>query len=373
MAKILVLGSHAESLLNFRKEMLIAMAKHNTVIACVPDASQEIIIQLQDFGIYYYDVDLARTGLNPVTDLRTVWQLYKLFKKLQPDQVLAYTSKPVIFGSIAAKLAGINQIYSMITGLGSYFVYADFKSRCIRAIMVLLYKFSLSLNSKVFFQNPDDISEFKKLGILSCPERTILINGSGVNIEYFGQTELPKEQLTFLLISRFIRSKGIYEYLAAARMIKLQYPQTKFLLVGWLDQKGEALDPVLLQEYIDSGIVENLGKLQDVRPALAQASVFVLPSYREGTPRGVLEAMAAGRAIITTDVPGCRETVLDGVNGYLIPARNVMALHAAMEKFILNPSLITQMGHNSRELVVNKYDVHKVNRVILSSMDASYV
>jgi len=200
-----------------------------------------------------------------------------------------------------------------------------------------------------------------------------MINGSGVNLDYFVPSPLPAPAVTFLLTARFIRAKGVFEYLAAAKNLKQKYPQLEFLLVGWFENKDEALDQAALQPYIDAEVIRYLGKLDDVRPALAQTSVFVLPSYREGTPKGVLEAMASGRAIITTDVPGCRETVIDGDNGWLVPARDVTALCAAMEKFITQPSLIATMGQRSREIAVSKYDVKKVNQVILSAMGFNYV
>lgn len=373
MARILVLGNHPESLISFRKDMLQALAINNQVIVCVPNASASIIRELDIMGVEYKNVQLARTSLNPFYDIKLLYNLYKLFKYLQPDQVFTYTSKPIIFGTYAARLAGIKQNFAMITGLGSYFIYNDLKSRCVRSIMQLMYKLALKFNTKVFFQNRDDVADFRKFKIFNDPARTVMINGSGVNLKYFPVLPLPDATIRFLMVARFIRAKGIYEYLAAAREIKQQYPQVEFLLVGWQDNKSEALDTMVLQTYLDDNTVKNLGKLSDVRPALAQASIFVLPSYREGTPKSVLEAMATGRAIITTDVPGCRETVTDGDNGFLIPAQNVAALRGAMEKFILNPSLIAQMGQRSREVATSKFDVNIVNNIILTAMERQHV
>lgn len=373
MAKILVLGSHAESLVNFRKEMLRDMARENKVVACVPDANAYVLQQLEGMGIEYQNIQLARTGLNPFADLITIYKLYKIIKQQHITAIFSYTSKPVIFGSIAAKLAGVKQIYSMITGLGSYFIHRDVKSQIVRTIMSILYKIALRFNTKVFFQNPDDVADFARFKIFNDPQRIVMVNGSGVNLDYFVPSPLPTPKLSFLLTARFIRAKGVFEYLDAAQQLKQKYPQLEFLLVGWFENKDEALDQAALQPYIDDQIIRYLGKLEDVRPALEQTSVFVLPSYREGTPKGVLEAMASGRAIITTDVPGCRETVIDGENGWLVPAKNVAALCAAMEKFITDPQLISTMGQRSRELAVSKYDVKKVNQVILSAMGLNYV
>lgn len=372
MAKIIVLGSHSDSLLLFRKEMLIALARNNQVIACVPNAKPNVIHELSKLGIKYQHVNLARTGLNPFADLLTIYKLYALFKKVKPDQVFSYTSKPVIFGSIAAKLAGVPQIYSMITGLGTYFIYTNFKATIVRTIMRLLYKFALKFNTKVFFQNPDDRDTFVKMRIFSDPPRTVMINGSGVNLEHFKFVTVPKTSVTFILVARLIRDKGILEYLQAAKMLQKEYPYCKFLLVGWFDNKQQVISSATLRPYIATGVIEFLGELQDVRPALARSAVFVLPSYREGTPKGVLEAMATGRAIITTDVPGCRETVLVGENGFLVPARDPLALKLAMEEFVKNPELITVMGQRSRSIAEQKFDVHAVNRTILAAMEQQY-
>lgn len=372
MAKIVVLGSHADSLIKFRREMLIAMAAHNEVIACVPNAPQTVIDELKTIGVQYQDVPLARTGLNPVTDLLTVLKLYKIFKQLQPDVIFTYTSKPVIFGSIAARLAGIKKCYAMITGLGTYFIYNDFKSKIVRTIMAQLYKVALRFNTKVFFQNPDDRAVFAELGIFNDASRSVMVSGSGVNLDYFQVQEFPSVNPTFILIARLIRDKGVLEYLQAAYLLHQEYPESKFLLVGWVDAKQQAINMDTVQYYIDCGAITYLGALDDVRPALADASVFVLPSYREGTPKSVLEAMASGRAIITTDAPGCRETVIHGDNGYLIPVRDVRALYNAMRELILKPELISGMGQRSRAVAETKFDVNIINNTLLTSMELQH-
>jgi glycosyltransferase involved in cell wall biosynthesis len=372
MVKIVVLGSHADSLLKFRREMLASMAKNNEVVACAPNANSAIIAEMHKIGVQYCNVSLARTGLNPIFDLKTLYTLYQLFKQLKPDVLFAYTSKPVIFGTIAARLAGVKKCYSMITGLGTYFIYNDFKSQTIRLIMAMLYKIALSLNTKVFFQNPDDRNVFAKLKIFNDPEKTVMINGSGVNLDHFKVQEMPKNIPTFVLISRLIRDKGILEYLHAAQMLHAKYPQVKCLLVGWFDSKQQALNIADIQPYINRGEITYLGALDDVRPALAQAAIFVLPSYREGTPKGVLEAMAMGRAIITTDAPGCRETVINGDNGYLVATQDPIALFHAMEQFVLDPNKAITMGQRSRVLAEAKYNVHSINKTLLAAMGLQY-
>jgi glycosyltransferase involved in cell wall biosynthesis len=176
------------------------------------------------------------------------------------------------------------------------------------------------------------------------------------------------ERPVFLLIARLIRDKGVFEYADAARILKRRYPEAVFRLLGWFDRHPEAISPKQIDQWQREGIIEYLGETQDVRPFLAESNVYVLPSYREGTPRTVLEAMAMGRPIVTTDAPGCRETVIEGKNGFLVPPRNVDALGKAMERFISTPEIIETMGGESRKFAEMKYDVHKVNYVIMRTM-----
>lgn len=194
-----------------------------------------------------------------------------------------------------------------------------------------------------------------------------VVNGSGVDVDEYTTMPLPK-QPRFLLIGRLLGDKGVREYALAAAKVKAHYPNAHFLLVGWIDDNPDAISQKELDSWIESGTLEFLGKLGDVRPAIADCRVYVLPSYREGTPRTVLEAMAMGRAIITTDAPGCRETVVEGENGYLVPVRDSEALANAMLHCIENPDDVSAMGTVSRQIAVNKYDVHKVNQVMLKEM-----
>ncbi|MBL4608253.1 MAG: glycosyltransferase family 4 protein [Pseudomonadales bacterium] len=372
MARIVLVGGYAESLINFRGDLLVTMVQAgHDVIACAPAASPDTIEALAAWGVVYQPLPLARTGLNPFEDIRTFLALIKLFRKVQPDAVLAYTIKPVIYGSLAAKVASVSPIYSMITGLGNAFVATGFKAKVIGLLVSFLYRLGLSVNKQIFFQNPDDLAEFKRRGLLGSGGghyvKGVLINGSGINTENFKVCGFP-ENIRFLLIARLLKDKGLSEYAQAAAIIKKKYPKVEFDLVGWLDENPACISQAQLDDWVSSGTVNYLGKLNDVRPAIANASVYVLPSYREGTPRTVLEAMAMGRPVITTSAPGCKETVVDGGNGFLVAVKNVDELVAAMEKFILNPELVVKMGKCSREIAEEKYDVRKVNKVILETM-----
>lgn len=281
---------------------------------------------------------------------------------------MSYTIKPVIYGSLAARLAGIKNIYSLVTGLGYAFTERNSKARLINKIVRTLLKIALKYNKTVFFQNPDDKDLFTDKHLLTSPEQACIVNGSGVDLNYYSRQQLPA-QTSFLLISRLIKSKGIIEYVNAAKIVKEKYPHIKFQLAGWIDSNPSAIKQTLLDEWVDSGVIDFLGRLDDVRPALKECSIYVLPSYREGTPRTVLEAMATGRPVITTDTPGCRETVQDGFNGYLVPVKSIEELSQKMLLLIENSELAIKMAENSYTVAQEKYDVHKVNYEIMSKMN----
>ncbi|NLM20675.1 MAG: glycosyltransferase family 4 protein, partial [Peptococcaceae bacterium] len=339
------------------------------VVASAPDRLQYVSDALKEIEVTYEQVFFQRTGTDPLADVKAVFDFWRFFSEVRPDIVLLYTIKPVIYGSLAAKFAGVPDIFSMITGAGYVFGDCSPKQRYIRIAIEPLYRQALEYNKKVFFQNPDDRDLFLRRRLISDPEQCVLINGSGVDIDYFEKTPVSRDKISFLLVARLIGEKGIYEYAEAARRLKQLYPEVTFRLLGPFDSNPTSIHPAKIEQWQSEGIIEYLGETRDVRPYMAQCSVFVLPSYREGTPRTVLEAMAIGRAIVTTDAPGCRETVVEGINGYLVPVRDVDSLARALERFIKDPELIQQMGKESRRIAVEKYDVRKVNRVILETMD----
>jgi glycosyltransferase involved in cell wall biosynthesis len=367
LARILIVSHYARSLLNFRGELIKSMVGlGHEVFAAAPEEGFEE--KLKALGASYLRYPLRRTGLNPLQDLGSLLALIRMMRKIEPDVVLSYAIKPVIYGSLAARLAGVKRVFSMITGLGFVFVNGGAKQKVLRRVVGLMYRAAFKGNRAVFFQNPDDEQLIKEMGIIGGSPKTVLINGSGVDTERYYYVPVRKEPLSFLLIARLIWDKGIREYAEAARMLKSRYPEVAFSLLGPYDSNPAAIKPEDVEGWVEEGVIEYLGETDDVRPYLADAGVYVLPSYREGTPRSVLEAMSMGRPVITTDAPGCRETVEDGVNGFLVPVRDAEALAGAMEKFIQNPELIGQMGAQSRKIAEEKYDVHKVNKVILSAM-----
>lgn len=368
MAKVVVIASFAPSLISFRGPLLSALvARGHHVTALAPDFDEATMSALEEIGVQYERMSMQRTGLNPLSDVRDFIRLVAALRALKPDILLSYTIKPVIYGSLAARFSGVQNIYSIVTGIGFMFMTNTSKYLLIRPILMLLYRASLSFNRVVFFQNPDDLDFFRSLGLLR-ETHAVLINGSGVDLEYFSEVEPRSSPVVFLLIARLLTSKGISEYFEAARTLKARHPTVSFRLIGPPDPSPDGISIGMIEDSAADGSVSYLGGVCDVRPFLADTSVYVLPSYREGTPRSVLEAMATGRAIVTTDVPGCRETVVDQVNGFLVPVRDSGALAACMERFILKPELILSMGKESRRMAEEKYDVHMVNEVILNAM-----
>jgi len=371
MNSILIVASYPESIITFRGALIDALvAKGLTVHVAAPSlsAAHPVAQILATKSVTSHEILLSRTGMDPGADLKAALGLYSLIRKVRPTRMLAYTIKPVIYGLLAGRLAGVPHRFALITGLGYAFQgEAEGGRRKIRWLVQRLYGAALCGAHKVFFQNPDDELLFRSLAILARSVPSRVVNGSGIAVDQFTVAELPAVP-RFLLIARLLGDKGVREYAEAASRLKLWYPHAVFRLVGWIDENPDAIGEEELESWVSSGVIDYLGKLEDVRPAIENCSVYVLPSYREGTPRTVLEAMAMGRPVITTNAPGCRETVVDGDNGFLVPVKTVDALVEAMERFILDPDLAVRMGKRSREIAVEKYDVHKVNALILSEM-----
>ncbi|KAA0014344.1 glycosyltransferase family 4 protein [Billgrantia pellis] len=374
--KFLIVAGAPGSLINFRGQLITDLISSGLEVhAAAPDLSNDGLtrMKLEKMGARVHDVYLSRTGINPFHDMRTLVELVRLMWAIRPDYVMGYTIKPVIFGIFAAVLTRCPRRFALITGLGYCFSsYGQTaKTRFIGTIAANLYRHSLRFANKVFFQNPDDQALFRDRNIINGTVPSVVVNGSGVDIDHFMPRAYPR-QVVFLLIARLLVDKGIREYAEAAYRLKTEYPDTIFTLVGDLDSNPNSISAQELDRWVQDGVIQYLGKLDDVRDALGNASVFVLPSfYREGIPRTILEALSMGRPIITTDTPGCRETVIDGENGYLVPPRNATELANAMRAFIQSPQLIATMGERSREQALRKYDVCKVNAVMLKEMGIS--
>ena len=330
MSRIVVIGALPESLLNFRGDLLRALvASGNEVTAMAADAAPAVILRLAEIGVGFKPFPIQRNGLNPVKDFQTYRSLYKAFNEFKPDVVLSYTIKPVVWGGIALKGMPDPRFYALVTGLGFAFQGGGMGRKLLTALVTWLYRTSLSRASRVIFQNPDNKDTFVSRKIIE-KDKCALVNGSGVDLGRFAVAPMPGGGVVFLTIGRLLGEKGFREYAQAARAVKVRYPETVFQLVGPEDPSPDGIPMEEVREWEASGLVEYLGATSDVRPFIADCHVFVLPSYHEGMPRTVLEAMAMGRPILTTDVPGCRETVIPGENGYLVPRGDAIALAEQM-------------------------------------------
>ncbi len=355
-------------MLNFRGPLIRDLVEAGVQVhALAPDYDDDLRQKILALGAFPVDFHLIRTGVNPICDGLDTLRLTALLRRLRPDVTLGYFIKPVIFGTLAAWLAGVPRRVAMIEGLG--YVFTDSGSRqplrrkLLRTLVSKLYRFSLARAHKVIFLNRDDLAEFVDVGLVD-KAKVVNLGGIGVDLADWPLNPPLIQPVTFLLVARLLKEKGISEYVQAARQVKALHPNVRFVLLGGLDPNPGSLNQAEVDGWVEEGVLEWPGHVA-VRPWLKQASVFVLPSYREGVPRSTQEAMAMGRAVITTDAPGCRETVDEGVNGFLVPVRNVPALTQAMLRFVENPALIAAMGHESRRLAEKRFDVHAINARLL--------
>ena len=366
--RIVLFGSWAPSLINFRGPLIAELAaRGHQVFALAPDMDAETAAAVRALGAEPVEVPLGRTSLNPLGAMRTVRHLRQTLERIRPDLVIAYTIKPILLAARALGRGRGPRFVPMITGLGYALIGGrHLKRRLVRRLAMILYRRALRRADLVVFQNPDDRRDFEHLRLIPPGKATGLIAGSGVDTRHFVPAPVPAG-VSFLMVSRFLRDKGIREYGEAAGRLKAEHPGVAIRLAGWIDPAPDAIGEEELAR-IEAAGVENLGRLDDVRPAIAACSVYVLPSYREGMPRSVLEAMAMGRAILTTDAPGCRETVVEGGNGLLVPPADAESLYRAMKRFVDEPALCASMGAASRLVAERKFDVRAVNRALLAHL-----
>lgn len=366
--KTIVLASLAYSLINFRGRLLASMIEQgHEVVVCAPDADPEIEAKLKAMGVTYRQMPMARAGMNPLSDMVTLSWLVRCFRRERPQIVLAYTQKPIIYGGIASRIVPGARFYAMVSGLGH--VYSDGGSRLlpvVRTIVSFLYRLALVKARAVFVFNSDDRAEMQRHHIIRQDAPVVQVPGSGVDLAHYGFVRVPEGPPIFLMVARLMRNKGVLEYVEAARIVRAQVPDARFQLLGPTDANPAAITP----DSIDQSMVEYLGETRDVRPYLAAASIFVLPSwYREGLPRTILEAMAVGRGVITTDMPGCREPIVPGKNGFIVEPRSASSLADAMLRVCADPELPARLSIAARRTVEGRYSVEMVNALLLSTMD----
>ncbi len=353
----------AEAIYKSRYELVtefLEMGYEIILLAPEPDTFSAIFGE----SVRYYQIDLARTGLNPLSDLAAIRYMRRIIAEEKPDLTYAFGgAKAAIYTVIAAAKEQVPSNYCMINGLGSVIRGTGLRNAFAKRIMILLFGYALLRADGVLFQNEDDLNYFISRGLVDG-NKTLVVNGSGVNLDRFPFSPIQRRNV-FLFVGRLLRDKGIYEFVKAAGIIKARHPNADFWVVGGYDSNPTAVSEWEVSSWVDDGLIDYFGRRDDMLRFYQESSVFVLPSYHEGTPRTSLEAMAVGRPVITTDAPGCRETVIDGETGFLVPVRDVLALVEKMEYFILHPESIDTMGKLAHELAVKKYDVRKVNEVIV--------
>ncbi|ENX25440.1 glycosyltransferase family 4 protein [Acinetobacter sp. CIP 102136] len=370
--KVVFIGTVASSFYGFRADLIRTLLKKgHQVYAFTSEYTAEDLKKIEKLGAMPITYTLNRGGLNPLADIIATYRLSKKIKKINPDLVFSYFSKPVIFGTLAAKLAKVPRVIGMLEGLGYTFTEQpeglSKKTQLIKKIQVFLYKIALPQLDQIIFLNPDDPKDLIERYAINVKNIQVL-GGIGLNLEHYKYSENFNSNISFIFIARLLAEKGIHDYIKAAKIVKEKYPSVKFTVLGAIDKEAlGSLKEEELESLVKTNIIEYPGHVSNVSEWIENSSVFVLPSYyREGVPRSTQEAMAIGRAIITTDVPGCRETVVDGVNGFLVPKWNPEALADKMIYFIENPDQIKVMGAESYKIAVEKFDADKVNQRLVN-------
>lgn len=373
--KVLLIGTVASSFYGFRSDLIKELiTKGHEVFAFTSEYSADDLDKIRALGATPVAYQLERGGLNPLADIKATYALVKKIKAIAPDTVFSYFAKPVIFGTLAAKLARVPKVIGMLEGLGYSFTDQpegiSKKTALIKAAQVVLYKVALPQLDTLIFLNPDDPKDLLEKYHIKVNQVKIL-GGIGLNLADYPYHPVKDiiEPLNFLFIGRLLKEKGIYDFVEAAKLVKKRYPEVTFTVLGDIDtQNLGALQQSELKNLTASNVIIHPGHVDDVQSWIAKSDVFVLPSYREGVPRSTQEAMAIGRPIITTDVPGCRETVVDGKNGFLVAKWNPQAIADKMIYFIENPEQIQKMGEASHQMAQEKFDAKKVNARLLAIM-----
>lgn len=371
---IVFIGTIASSNIHFRGPLLIDLVKKGyKVYAFAFDYTQEQKEILLSMGVIPCDYQLSRQGLNPINELKLIYNLKKALEFIKPDIVFSFFIKPVIYGTIAAALARVPHRVAMLEGLGFVFTKQpegkSLLTTLLKIVQVFLYNIIAPFSHRMIFLNVEDRNELTSK-LLFQPKRVHVLGPIGLDLDYFSYAESDPGPIRFLFMGRLIKEKGINEFLKASEIVKKKYPTIEFLVIGARDRNSHNyLSDSVLEYYTKNLIITYGGEVADVREWLKKSSVFVLPSYREGYSRSTQEAMAIGRPVITTLVPGCNQTVVDGLNGFLIPPFQVSDLVNKMEWFINNPSSIYTMGNASRKFAEQNFNVHMVNEKLIHMIE----
>ena len=380
----LIVNGIGDTVVSFRGPLVAALvARGHRVVVSTPrpvEVAPELVERaLGELGAECVFSPLDRTGLNPLRERAAARHYRALCERVAPAGVFVSNPKPVFHAIPAARAAGVPRRVAMITGLGYAFIGRGAKAAILRRVAIALYRRALAQATTVLFQNGDDLAYFERAGLLAPGVPVARTGGSGVDLARFPAQPIPGGAPVFLMVARLLGDKCVREFAEAARLVRGARPACRFRLVGWIDSNPAAIARTELDGWIADGRLEWAGRLDDVRGELAAASVFLLPSYREGTPKSTLEALATGRAIVTTDAPGCRETVReieapapagDGANGVLVPVRDACALANACLALADDPALVAAMGARSRVLAERVFDASLVNATIVEALGA---
>jgi len=367
---VLIFASDPFSIFNFRRDLIDRLIEKKFIVHLLAPSINETKVLVEfckERDIDFTEYRMERYSLNPFSELKLLINLYKIIKTINPKILLSYTLKPNFYGLIVSTVLNIPHRITLITGLGEMFR-SNSKS-VLKSIFKFFYSWFLKKSDCIFFQNHDDRDKFLELKIISTNQNIKILPGSGVNLNFFNQRSLPSlDQTSFLMISRFLKDKGIIQYFEAAKEIKNNFQDVQFSLLGWEEKSSNSISKDLLDKIKTSNVINVLKRVEDVRAIIESCHVLVHPSFHEGMPRSVLEAMAIGRGIITTNAPGCRESIIDNYNGYMVDAGDSVQLYEAMKKFLIDPSLISKMSIKSRKLVEKKFDVIKVNNMLINEI-----
>lgn len=373
MSRVLVVNGIGDAVLSFRGPLIrdLVRAGHEVIVSTpIPEIADRTAVEegVRALGAEPVFSPLRRTSLNPLAERAAARHWRDLIAARRPDAVFASNPKPVFHVLPIAARLGVTRRVAMITGLGYAFIARGARATLLRTIACRLYRRAMLAATAAFFQNDDDRGEFERRGLLPASLPVETVGGSGVDLAAFPQRALPDGPPVFLMVARLLGDKGVREFAAAARAVRARHPECRFRLVGWIDGNPAAIRHEELEGWMREGILEATGRLDDVRDELARCHVFVLPSYREGMPRSTLEALATGRAVVTTDAPGCRETVIEGRNGLLVPPRDPAALTAACLRLAEAPEEVRAMATASRALAERRFDAALVNATLLRAL-----
>ncbi len=362
---ILIVGSTTRSLVNFRAPLIKGLISKNIKVSTFSGEGNEKDEDfLRKLNVNHLSYNYITNRINLLHDFLLILRLRRHFKKIKPNIVLAYTIKPILFSSIALIGTKIKFI-PLITGLGYIFYGESIFKIFMRGLIKFLFKIFLRKSNIIIFQNKDNLDYFINNNIVN-KQKKIIIPGSGVNLKKYSFSNIPKSPIKFLMVSRLLYEKGVIEYLKAAEIVKKKFPKTEFCLVGGYDKSYDGISPNDISKFIDNNTVNYLGYKSNVFNLVKNCHIFVLPSYHEGMPKSVLEAMSVGRPIITTNTSGCRDTVKNGKNGFLVDIKDINAISKKMIWFINNPNKLRNMGSISRRIVEEKYDERIIVKLFLN-------